>query len=278
MTRSLPRQRAVLVESPGAIPDGRGGHDQRTTDLLRAAALAAGPERRRLLDQAVVENLGLADAISRRYGGRGVDGDELRQVAYLGLVAAAQRFDPERGHDFVSFAVPTILGEVKRYFRDHAWAVRPPRRVQELRAAMTSATDELIQRLGSPPTSADLARHLGVPVEDVREAERSGDHYAALSIDQPTTADPDDSAGTVLGDTLGAPDGGFDRSEATVLLAAACRELPPRDAHILYLRFFLGRTQHEIGAEIGVTQMQVSRLLARILRQLRASIGETGAA
>lgn len=278
MTRSVPRQRTIPVEAPAATPDGRAGHDRRTTDLLRAAAHAPEPERRRLVDQAVLDNLGIADAISRRYGGRGVDGDELRQVAYLGLVAAAQRFDPDRGHDFVSFAVPTILGEIKRYFRDHAWAVRPPRRIQELRAAMTSAADELSQQLGSAPTADDLAGRLGIPVEDVREAERSGDHYTALSTDQPTTADPDDGAGTLLGDTLGAADAGYDRCEAMVLLTAACRSLPRRDAHILYLRFFLGWTQHEIGAEIGVTQMQVSRLLARILRQLRASIGEADAA
>ncbi|MBB5788860.1 sigma-70 family RNA polymerase sigma factor [Jiangella mangrovi] len=252
-------------------------HDDRTAGLLRAAARADDPERRRLLDQVVLGNLGIAESIARRYGGRGVDADELRQVAYLGLVAAARRFDPDRGHDFVSFAVPTILGEVKRYFRDHAWAVRPPRRIQELRAAMTSASDDLHQRLGSAPSAADLADHLGAPVEDVREAERSGDHYSALSIDQPA-ADADGATGTTLGDTLGGWDAGYDRSEATVLLTAACRSLPRRDAHIVYLRFFLGMTQQEIGAEIGVTQMQVSRLLHRILTQLRASIGELGAA
>lgn len=257
-------------------PADRRVHDDRTNDLLRAATRASGQERRRLLDEVVLANLGIADAITRRYQGRGVDTDELRQVACLGLVAAARRFDPDRGHDFVSFAVPTILGEVKRHFRDHAWAVRPPRRVQELRSAIAAASDQLSQEFGWAPSDADLADHLGVDPAEIREAEQSGDYYTATSIDQP--APNAHSDGLTIADTLGAPDTGYDNAEAIVALTAACRSLPHRDAHIVYRRFFCGWTQSEIGAELGITQMQVSRLLTRILRNLRQSIGDDSAA
>ncbi|TDD68888.1 SigB/SigF/SigG family RNA polymerase sigma factor [Jiangella aurantiaca] len=251
-------------------------HDGRTNELLRAAARATGVEKRRLLDEVVVENLRLAEAVSRRYGGRGVEAEELQQVAYLGLVAAVHRFDPDRGNDFVGFALPTILGEIKRYFRDHGWAVRPPRRVQELRSSMAAASDELCQSLGRIPSDADLADHLGAELEEIREAEQSGSCYTAISIDRAAAPDADGD-GSVLADALGGPDTGYDHAEAMVALSSACGALSARDRRILYLRFFCGWTQLEIGAELGITQMQVSRLLARILRRLRKSIGETAA-
>lgn len=279
MSDLLSIQRAVTVGGATATDrssgyDERREHDLRSNELLRAAARATGPERDRLIDEVVVDNLGLADAVSRRYSSRGIDAEELQQVARLGLVAAASRFDPDRGGDFVAFAVPTILGEVKRFFRDHAWSVRPPRRVQELRSAMTTASAELCQTLGSVPTAADLARHLGASVDEVLEAERSSQCYAAMSIDQPAGDAYGD--GPALSDSLGTTDAGYDRAEAMVVLASACRALSPRDARIVHLRFFCGWTQQEIGEEIGVTQMQVSRSLYRILRQLRRGIGEVG--
>jgi RNA polymerase sigma-B factor len=254
-----------------ARESGRRDRDDRTTDLLRAAARTTGTARRRLLDQVVIENLGLADAVSHRYARRGVDAEELRQVAYLGLVAAAQRFDPDRGHDFASFAVPTMLGEVKRHFRDRVWAVRPPRRVQELRSAMTAAADELCQVLGATPSEDELAEHLGTDPAEIREAQQCGQYYAALSIDQAVSGA--ETEGLTLADVVGAAEAGYDHAEAIVALTTACRDLSSRDAHIVYRRYYCGWTQHEIGAEIGVTQMQVSRLLKRILGQLRTSIG-----
>lgn len=247
-------------------------HDDLTNDLLRRAARLSGRARQRALDDVVVRNLGLAEAISRRYAGRGIDAEDLHQVASAGLVAAAQRFDADRGGDFVSFAVPTIVGEVKRYFRDHGWSVRPPRRVQELRASMAAASEELSQTRGTLPTPAELAAHLGADLRDVLEAGRAGDCYAAVSLDHPIL-DPD-GVGASLGDLLGGHDPGYSRTEAVATLAAACRALSPRDSHVLYLRFFRGLTQQEIGDELGVTQMQVSRLLIRILRRLRQKIGE----
>ncbi|WP_116952065.1 SigB/SigF/SigG family RNA polymerase sigma factor [Jiangella endophytica] len=237
--------------------------------LLERAAGAEADERRRLIDEVVLLYLGLAESIARRYAGRGVERDDLLQVARLGLVAAAHRFDPSLGKDFVSFAVPTISGEVKRYFRDHGWAVRPPRRVQELAAQVSVATAEVAQTSGTTPTQAELAEHLGVEADEIREASASHDCFTAASLDYRGFNDEE----TSLVETLGDDEDGYDRTETMVLLAPVCRELKPRDRHILYLRFFKGRTQQEIGTELGVTQMQVSRLLTRILGQLRERVG-----
>lgn len=240
-----------------------------TTDLLRRAAKATGAERQRLIDEVVLLHLRLAESIARRYYGRGIERDDLVQVASLGLVNAAKRFDPDMGKDFISFAVPTITGEVKRYFRDHGWTVRPPRRIQELHAQITAATAEISQTKGAAPSPSDLAEHLGVGVDDVLEASASHECFTVASIDYRGTGGDE----TPLAETLGEDEDGFDRAEAVVALAPACRELKPRDRQILYLRFFKGWTQQEIAKELGVTQMQVSRLLARILGQLRTKVG-----
>ncbi len=237
--------------------------------LLERAADAEADERRQLIDEVVLLHLGLAESIARRYAGRGIERDDLLQVARLGLVAAAQRFDPSLGRDFVSFAVPTISGEVKRYFRDRGWAVRPPRRVQELAAAVAAATAEVSQAKGATPSAAELAEHLGVGVDEIREASASHECFTAASLDYRGADDEE----TSLAATLGDDEDGYDRTEAVVMLAPVCRELESRDRHILYLRFFKGWTQQEIGAELGVTQMQVSRLLTSILGQLRERVG-----
>ncbi|PZF84344.1 SigB/SigF/SigG family RNA polymerase sigma factor [Jiangella anatolica] len=245
-------------------------HDELTNDLLRRAARLSGPDRQRAIQDVVVRNLGLAEAISRRYLGRGVDAEDLTQVASAGLVAAAQRFDADRGDDFVSFAVPTIVGEVKRYFRDHAWSVRPPRRVQELRSAMSAAAEEISQTRGTLPSPAELAAHLGADLTDVLEATRAADCYATVSLDHPAL--DSDGDGATLGDLLGVSDPAYLRVEAVLTMAAACRTLTERERRILYLRYFRGCTQQEIGDELGVTQMQVSRLIIRILRRLKKKI------
>ncbi|TDE14924.1 SigB/SigF/SigG family RNA polymerase sigma factor [Jiangella asiatica] len=250
-------------------------HPERTdrreaaNDLFRRAARAKGHERQRLIDEIVLLHLGLAESVARRYSNRGIERDDLVQVANLGLVNAAQRFDPDLGKDFVSFAMPTITGEVKRYFRDHGWAVRPPRRVQELHAALRVATAQLSQSLGAAPTHAELAEHLGVDVEEIREATASHECFTTASIDY-RGGDGDE---TPMADSLGEEERGFARADAVVMLAPLCRELPQRDRRILYLRFFRGWTQQEIAQELGVTQMQVSRLLARILGALRSGLG-----
>ncbi|TDE12191.1 SigB/SigF/SigG family RNA polymerase sigma factor [Jiangella asiatica] len=243
--------------------------NQLTIDLLRLAARAKGQKRQRLIDEVVLLHLGLAESVAWRYSNRGIERDDLVQVACLGLVNAARRFDPAYGKDFVSFAMPTITGEVKRYFRDRGWAVRPPRRVQELHAAVAAARSEMSQALGAAPADAELAEHLGVEVEEIREANASHECFTAASIDHRGG----DGEETRLADSLGEDERGYARAEAVVALAPACRALRPRDRRLLYLRFFRGWTQQEIAQELGVTQMQVSRLLTRILTNLRSSLG-----
>ncbi|SEE75198.1 SigB/SigF/SigG family RNA polymerase sigma factor [Jiangella alba] len=267
------------MQSHAASPDRiQRDHQNRTRarltkDLLIQAAAARGDERRKLLDEVVILHLNVAAAIARRYDRRGIEHEDLLQVANLGLVGAARRFDPGRGKDFISFAVPTIRGEVKKYFRDHGWAVRPPRRVQEMAAAVSAATQEMSQVNGVAPGAAELADHLGVGVDDVVEASASRECFKTASLDY-RGDDGDESA---FADTLGKDDDGYTRVDAVAMLAPACRMLKPRDRHIVYLRFFKGLTQQEIGAEFGVTQMQVSRLLARILGSLRNQLRPQGA-
>lgn len=256
-------------EAPSTHQHQNNDRNRLTHELLTAAAKASPKERQRLIDEAVLLNLRLAESIARRYSGRGLEREDLVQVASLGLVNAAQRFDPSMGKDFVSFAVPTITGEVKRYFRDHGWTVRPPRRIQELHAAISAATAEMAQLLGATPTASDLADYLGVDIDEVLEASASHECFTVASIDYRGSSGDE----TPLADALGDEEDGFDRAEAVVALAPVCRELRPRDRRILFLRYFRGWTQQEIAQDLGVTQMQVSRLLARILGHLRGKLG-----
>ena len=247
--------------------------DRRTaTARLFAEAGAAGPEARRALQDEIVQlNMGVAADCARRYRGRGIASDDLEQVAFLGLVKAVQGFDPERGHDFLSFAVPTIRGELRRHFRDHGWSLRPPRSIQELQTRILAVEGELTQELGRSPRPTDLARHLGVDLEHVLDALGATGCFAPASLDAVV---PEGEA--ALGERLGDLDPAFESAEARVTLAAVLRGLTPRERRILEMRFFGGATQAEIGADIGVTQMQVSRLLNRILARLRERLVDTG--
>jgi RNA polymerase sigma-B factor len=247
--------------------------DRRTaTATLFEQAREASPEDRRAIETEIVElNMTVASDCARRYRGRGIGADDLEQVAYLGLVKAAQGFDPGRGHDFLSFAVPTVRGELRRHFRDHGWSVRPPRSIQELQTRILASESELVQELGRSPRPTDLARHLDVDLEHVLDALAANGCFAPSSLDAPV---PEGEA--PLRDRLGGADPAFDSAEARLTLAALLRGLTPRERRILELRFFGGRTQAEIGADIGVTQMQVSRLLNRILARLRERMVDTG--
>ena len=273
---AAPRPPASLPRTP-AVPAGlaaareekrRVTHDR----FVRAAAVAADPtgeaERRRLHDQIVLDHLELADQLARQHSGRAHDWSDLRQVGYLGLVKAARRYDPGFGAPFVSFAIPTISGEIKRHLRDNGWVVRPPRQIQELRHALLAVVPALTQRLGRTPTDAELATHTGHPREEVVEA------LAAHSSLRPASLDftVHEEEGTSLAETLGTDDPGYARAERTVLLDAARGVLSARDRRILHLRFVDECSQSEIAAELGVTQMQVSRLLARILGALRTEL------
>lgn len=236
-----------------------------THDLLLQAHGAPPKRRKELLDQVVMLNIEVAESIVLRYRNRGIAQEDLVQIACLGLVKAAQGYDPDKSDSFLGYAVPTIRGEVKRFFRDNAWVVRPPRRIQELQSQITGARADLAQCTGHEPTPDEIAAVLDVPVDDINEAMTADGCYTPSSLDR-TTGDDDAPA---LWGLLGADDHGYDRAEALVVLRPLCAKLSARDRRILYLRFFHEWTQAKIAAEFGVTQMQVSRLLARILKQLR---------
>ncbi len=226
-------------------------------------------ERTLLRDEVVVVNMGVARAIAHRYRQRGLNLDDLVQVAYVGLVKAVNGFDPARERDFLSYAVPTVSGEVKRYFRDFGWAVRPPRRVQELQGQIAKASSELTQRLGRSPRPTEVAAELDVEVDEVIEALAADGCFTPSSLDVPVGEDGSTTLGQLMPDRheeLGS-------AEARVMLGPAVRRLGERDRRILELRFFEGWTQEQIAADIGVTQMQVSRLLSRILQELRNELG-----
>ncbi len=264
-------QRAVDPPSlPSSDPcltiSAREDRGTRTSRLVAEWADAADDESRDLIIARVIEtNLPVAEAIARRYRHRGVPEEDLRQVAYLALTKAAQRFDPTAGHDFLSYAVPSMRGEVRRYFRDHGWMVRPTRTVQELQSRITAVQPELSTLLGRSPTISELAEHLGESRDDVGEALAAEGCFTPASLDAPVGAD---GQGT-LADLLGGVDGDHDADEARVMLAPLIRRLSDRDRTILRLRYFEQRTQRDIAGEIGVTQTQVSRLLTRILNELR---------
>ena len=242
-----------------------------TADLFAEVDSTQDPaEQRRLLDRVVELNLGLATAVVARFRSRGIPTDDLLQVARLALVKAARRFDRSTGNEFVSFAVPTMRGEVKRHFRDAGWMVRPPRRIQELQARIAPARSELASSLGREPEPKEIAERLSVEESEVVEAMSALGCFTPASLDVPVGQDTPIS----LGDVLPGQDDDSGAAEARVMLGPVVRRLGDRDRRVLQLRFFDGLTQREIAEDIGVTQMQVSRLLARILTQLRSDIEE----
>jgi RNA polymerase sigma-B factor len=240
------------------------------TDELTAALVGADDDECAHLRARLIEaNMGVARAVAAHYRHRGEAVEDLEQVAYVGLAKAAHGFDPERGYDFLTYAVPTIRGEVRRWFRDSCWMVRPSRRIQEARAQISACTEELLQELGEPPSIEALAQRLGLDVAEVREA------MAADGCYQPSSLESSGTEGeSTLADVLGECDEAFDRAEERVALAPLVRELSPRDREALALRFFAGWTQEQIAGRLGVTQMQVSRILSRITAQLREGLGD----
>lgn len=241
--------------------------EQWTKARFRERASLSGRPRQAVEAQIVLGHLDLVDGLVRRLAPRYRDVGDLRQVGCVGLINAVHRFDPVRGAAFVPYAVPTISGEVKRYLRDQGWVVRPPRRVQELRLATVAAMPELAQRLGHEPSPGELAAHLHASRQDVLEAIATPTSLHPISLDDPGD---DDGAGAEA--MLGTIDAALEHADTRVLVRAAVAALPPRDRRIVYLRFFEERTQREIAADIGVTQMQVSRLLAGILGRLHACL------
>lgn len=245
-----------------------------TEELLREIPTATGHQRRLLENDLIATNLEVAREVAARYHGRGIPADDLEQVASLGLVKAVRSYDPAKATDFLSFAVPTIRGEIRRHFRDAGWAVRPPRSVQEMQAHITRAQGELWQLLGREPRPEEIAEHLGVETDPVLNALKANGCFVPTSLD--ATADADDNDSSPV-DRLGEAEPGYSSAEARVMLRPLLRGLSERERRILELRFFEGRTQAEIGEEIGVTQMQVSRLLTGLFEKMRAQLTSSAA-
>ena len=258
---------ATPARSPGAeAPD---------DELFRALREADGGQQERVTEILVQRHVGLVRWVAARYAGRGVDPEDLRQVGFVGLMKAINRFDPDRGIEFVAFARPTVQGEIQRHFRDKRRWIQLPRRLQETKALLRGATETLTHQLGRAPTVAELAGHLDVEEDLVLEAMTAEDTFTLTSLDAAFVSDDPAGAGPL--DHLGIEDPSFallvDLQALRPLLAA----LPPRERTILELRFFRDLTQTQIGEELGISQMHVSRLLAKTLRQLREQMAGTPA-
>jgi RNA polymerase sigma-B factor len=212
--------------------------------------------------------LPLAEYLARRFSGRGESHDDLFQVASLGLLNAIDRFDTERDVQFTTYAAATIVGEIKRHFRDKGWAVRVPRRLQEVGLRMNAVLPELSQELGRAPTVEELAGRSDASTEEILEAMEASQAYSTSSLDAPAG---DEGAAPI--DVLGSDDESLALLEEWASVAPAVRRLPRRERTVLYLRFFRGLTQSEIAREVGVSQMHVSRILAQTLRTLRETVG-----
>ncbi|MFD9486359.1 RNA polymerase sigma factor SigF [Streptomyces sp. NPDC059991] len=240
--------------------------------FLRLAALGSeeSPERTYVRDTLIQLNLPLVRYAAARFRSRNEPMEDIVQVGTIGLIKAIDRFDCERGVEFPTFAMPTVVGEIKRFFRDTSWSVRVPRRLQELRLALTKASDELAQKLDRSPTVPELAAVLGVSEEDVVDGLAVGNAYTASSLDSPS---PEDDGGEgSLADRLGYEDAALEGVEYRESLKPLLAKLPPRERQIIMLRFFANMTQSQIGEEVGISQMHVSRLLTRTLAQLREGL------
>jgi RNA polymerase sigma-B factor len=265
--------------APDLVPEprtpSRWGDTQRERERELLAVLASttadDPAHRRARDDLVTLHLPLVSFLARRFRDRGEPLDDLVQVGTIGLIKAVDRFDPERGVEFSTYATPTIVGEIKRHFRDKGWAIRVPRRLQELRLSIGSATAELSQSSGRTPTVAEIAAHLGISEDDVIEGLEGAQAYSTSSLDAPVGGDDD---APMLADRLGDVDPGLETIEYRESLRPLLAALPSRERRILALRFFHGMTQSQIAEEVGISQMHVSRLLAKSLEALRQGLSD----
>ncbi|MCV7164253.1 RNA polymerase sigma factor SigF [Mycobacterium stomatepiae] len=260
----------MTAQADGGSGSSRPNEYADVPDMFRelASIAADSAEFQRQRDKIVERCLPLADHIARRFEGRGEPRDDLVQVARVGLVNAVVRFDVETGSDFVSFAVPTIMGEVRRHFRDNSWSVKVPRRLKELHLRLGSATAELSQRLGRAPTATELAAELEMDRAEVVEGLVAGSSYNTLSIDTGGGGGDEEDA-RAIADTLGDVDASIDRIEDRESLRPLLEGLPERERTVLVLRFFESMTQTQIAERVGISQMHVSRLLAKSLTRLR---------
>ncbi|WP_169332345.1 SigB/SigF/SigG family RNA polymerase sigma factor [Nocardia brevicatena] len=243
------------------------GYDDVTELFGRLAETEEGSaDHSAVREELISRCIPLADHIARKFSGRGEPFDDLTQVARVGLVHAVDRFDVERGSNFLSFAVPTIMGEVRRYFRDNTWAMRVPRRVKETHLRIGAAVDALSQSLGRSPTAKEIAAELDVDPDEVTQAVIAGNAYQPTSIDAASVGRDTDAS---LLDTLGEEETQFDRVEEYVAIRPLLAGLPERERRILTMRFFESMTQTQIAQQMGISQMHVSRILTKTLARLR---------
>lgn len=242
---------------------------EQLSDEQRSAELFSTMPDDNAREQLVILHRPLAEYLGRRFRGRGEPVEDLVQVASLGLIKAIDRFDPGREVKFTTYATATIVGELKRHFRDKGWALRVPRRIQEMGLQVSRVVSDLFQELGRSPTVKEISARTGLSEEDVVEAMDAVHAYSTASLDAPL-----DEEGTDVVRTLGAEDESLELLESWASLSPAITELPEREKWILYLRFFRGLTQTQIAEELGMSQMHVSRLLAKTLRSLRETVAE----
>jgi RNA polymerase sigma-B factor len=266
------------MTEPSGVPEPRGkgwtAQDRAREHAVLAEMAALDPDdprRQQLRDELVTMHLPLVHHLARRFRDRGESHDDLVQVGTIGLIKAVDRFDTERGFEFSTYATPTVIGEIKRHFRDKGWSVRVPRRLQELRLAIGKATAELSQSQGRSPTVRELADHLGLTEDEVLEGLDAAQSYSTISLDG-TGGDPE-SGPQALVDTLGTDDEALEHVEYRETLRPLLAALPERERRIVMLRFFHNKTQSEIAEDVGVSQMHVSRLLAKSLATLRGAMG-----
>ncbi len=266
----------TYIQEPHAEEDTADTQEQikdRTRQALdQLADLEDGVERDRLRGRLVSLHLPLVEHLARRFRNRGEPHDDLVQVGVIGLLKAIDRFECTRGVEFSTYATPTVVGEIKRHFRDKGWSIRVPRRLQEMRLSLASATADLTQTLGRAPTVRELAEQLEVSEEDVLEGMESANAYSTLSLDAPDSRGED---GPAVVDALGTEDKELEQVEYRESLKPLLAALDPRARRILSLRFFHQMTQSQIAREIGLSQMHVSRLLSRTLHQLRTGLQDT---
>ena len=268
-TAILPEHTPLSVLSVSSRPaDGR-DRARRTDGIVADLRLVESETigSQHLITDLIETNAGVARSMAGRYRNRGIDLVDLEQVALIGMTKAAQRFDTRAGHDFLSYAVPTSRGELRRHFRDSGWMVRPPRRVQDLQSRISRAQEDLESRLGRSPRPSEVATHLDVAIDEVVEALTADGCFTPTSLDGPVG-----EGSSSLGDLLGFDDRSVVAAEARIVLEPLVATLPSRDQRILRMRFVDEATQQEIAEAVGLTQAQVSRVLTRILASLRADL------
>ena len=221
-----------------------------------------------------MSHLNLVRFIANKFKNRGEPIDDLIQVGYLGLLKAIDRFDPSRGLEFTTFATPTIMGEIKRHFRDKGWSVRVPRRLQELSAKVNQATDTLTSQLQRSPTIAEIADYLDATVDEVLEAMESSSAYSSVSLEAPSGADDDDTPSVI--DRYATEDSDLAFTDDRIIIEEALASFSPRERDVIEMRFLKGMTQIEIAEKLGISQVQVSRLLRRTLKKIQDKIDPEG--